>query len=69
MLAPPFWLPQEFFQLQTKSRKTISFYLIVPLYQEEMDFKLKKGAEELEDPLEKENNQLRSRCEATQCSR
>ncbi len=55
MLTPPYWLSPDFFQLTTKGGETISFYRMVPLYQEEMDLKLKSGAEELEKKFEKEN--------------
>lgn len=55
MLIPPYWLPPEFYQLSTKSGDTITFYMLLPLYQEEMDLKLKKGAEELEERLEKQD--------------
>ena len=53
MLWPPYWLPPEFFQLETKQGDTITFYCLVPLYQEEMDLKLHKGAEALEKRLDK----------------
>lgn len=53
MLTPPYWLGEDFLQLETPSGETISFYSVVPLYQEEMDFKLKHGAEALEDLFEK----------------
>lgn len=39
--------------LTTAAGETISFYMLVPLYAEEMDLKLKKGAEHLEQKLEK----------------
>lgn len=53
MLTPPYELPAEFFRLKTKSGDKIRFYALLPLYQEEMDFKLEAGAEALEDQLEK----------------
>lgn len=53
MLVPPYWLPPEFFQLVTKEGVAISFYTLLPLFQEEMDLKLKHGVEELEQRLEK----------------
>lgn len=55
MLTPPYPLPPEFFQLKTKSGNTIRFYALIPLYQGEMDFKLKNGADSLEEKLEKQN--------------
>jgi hypothetical protein len=53
MLSPPYELPQDFFQLQTKAGETITFFAVMPLYQEEMDLKLKQGAEEIEDRFER----------------
>jgi len=55
MLTPPYWLSPDFFRLTTKDGEIITFYMIVPLYQEEMDLKLKGGAEELEKRFEKED--------------
>jgi hypothetical protein len=52
MLASPHWLPPELFQLATNAGETISFYALVPLFQEEMDFKLRKGVEELARRME-----------------
>ena len=53
MLTPPYGISPDFFQLATKSGETISFYMLVPLFQEEMDMKLKEGVEGLEQRLEK----------------
>ncbi|MEX0718001.1 MAG: suppressor of fused domain protein [Planctomycetaceae bacterium] len=53
MLSPPYWLSPTFFELPTNTRDAIYFYSLVPLYQEEMDLKLRKGAEALERRLEK----------------
>jgi hypothetical protein len=53
VLLPPDRLPTEFFQLRTEAGETIFFYALVPLFQEEMDLKLKVGIEELEQRLEK----------------
>jgi hypothetical protein len=55
MLTAPYWFPEEFFQLSTESGETISFYVMIPLYKEEMDLKLKKGAEEIEERMEKKD--------------
>jgi len=55
MLSPPYSLPTELFQLKTKNGNNIRFYALIPLYQEEMDFKLKSGADALEEKLEKQN--------------
>ena len=58
MVTLPYILPPDVFQLTTKSGEVISFYMLVPLYKEELDLKLKKGAEELERRFEKENINL-----------
>ncbi|GIW80933.1 MAG: hypothetical protein KatS3mg105_2740 [Gemmatales bacterium] len=52
MLTPPYWFDPELFQLKTSGGETILFYNLVPLYAEEMDLKLAKGAEVLEDLFE-----------------
>lgn len=49
----PSWLPPEFFQLKASSGDVVSFYQLVPLYLEEMDLKLNKGMEELEERMDK----------------
>lgn len=53
MLVPPYWLPPEFFQLPINDDDQICFYNLVPLYSEELDLKLKKGADALEALFEK----------------
>ncbi len=55
MLAPAYWLGNDFYQLKADSGDTITFYNLVPLFQEEMDLKLKKGADEIEARFEKQN--------------
>lgn len=52
-VLPPFGLPSEFFQLQTRQGVNILFYLLIPIYREEMDLKLRKGAQALEKLLQK----------------
>jgi hypothetical protein len=47
MLAEPMTVSTDFFELEISAEKTIHFLALYPLYQEEMDLKLKKGAEEL----------------------
>lgn len=49
MLAPPYFFPPEFFRLTAKSGDIITFYMVVPLYSEEMELKLNRGADALED--------------------
>lgn len=55
MAMVPNWVEPEFFRLHSSSGDTISFYQLVPLYQEEMDLKLEFGAEELEVRFEQSN--------------
>ena len=52
MVTAPHLLPHEFFQLTTSDGETISFFTLTALYREEMEFKLKKGAEALEEKLD-----------------
>jgi hypothetical protein len=52
IVLPPYELPPEFFRMETKAGELIHFYNLVPLYPQEMDLKLKKGAEELEKLFE-----------------
>jgi Suppressor of fused protein (SUFU) len=49
MLSAPYWLGPEFFRLETSTADTICFYSLVPLYQEEIDLKLRMGAKALEE--------------------
>jgi len=53
MVSPPYWLGPDFFQLETGAGEKICFYNVIPLYQEEMDFKLAKSAEALEERFDK----------------
>lgn len=54
LLIPSISLGKEFFTLKVNESKTIYFYALVPLYQEEVDFKLKKGVDALMDIFDKE---------------
>lgn len=47
ILLPPITLPMEFHELVIDSAKTIHFHSVVPLHPDEMDLKLKEGAEAL----------------------
>lgn len=51
LLAPPCSLPEEFSTLQIDAEKQVAFLVLVPLYKEEMDFKLREGSSELLDRL------------------
>ncbi len=53
ILIPPLLLPKKFHSLQVSPELEISFYAVAPLYQEEMDLKLKRGAGALFERFEK----------------
>jgi Suppressor of fused protein (SUFU) len=53
ILLPPLNAPEEFFNLAISEDKVIEFYSVVPLYEEEMDLKLRKGSDELLDRFDK----------------
>jgi hypothetical protein len=53
MLAPPIYFPEECWTLQASRSKEIEFHLMLPLYEEEVDFKLERGPEELMERLGK----------------
>ena len=46
ILLPSVTLPEDFLTIRTNN-KTINIYSMIPLYQEEMDYKLKYGLEGL----------------------
>ncbi len=52
ILIPPMLVSEEFSQLEISEDKVINFYGICPVYQEEMNLKLKKGADKLFDLFE-----------------
>jgi len=52
IILPPVSSANDFASLEINENKVIEFYSVVPLYNEEMNFKLNKGAEAL---LEKFN--------------
>jgi hypothetical protein len=47
LLANPISLPYEFRTLTIGTEKTIHFFALIPIYQDEMHYKLKKGIEAL----------------------
>jgi hypothetical protein len=51
IIGPPIEY-QNFFSLKVNSRKTIYFFEVMPLYREEMEFKLRYGVDALLDRLE-----------------
>jgi hypothetical protein len=54
MLTPPYHLSPEFFRLDTDDGHPIHFFALTPMYPEELDIKLEKGAEEIEKRFEKQ---------------
>lgn len=53
LIAPPMTLEDEFHELECSGKGVINFYAVIPLYGEEMDFKLSKGLDKLIPKLEK----------------
>ena len=53
MLAPPVLAPQEFREFKVNPETTIHFWAVLPLYAEETELKLKKGADELTERFDK----------------
>jgi hypothetical protein len=49
LLTPPLLFGAEFMSLKIREDKTINFYALLPIYKEEMEFKLKHGGEQLYD--------------------
>ncbi|MGJ8674276.1 suppressor of fused domain protein [Rubritalea sp.] len=54
MLIPPILLPEEFYELKAPD-KTIHFHSIIPLHTNEIEHKLKHGAESLFDGFDSNN--------------
>jgi len=55
MLTPPRLAPEEFWRFRIHPELTINFLAVVPLYTEEINFKLTKSGNELFDRFEKEH--------------
>jgi hypothetical protein len=55
LLLVPLLVDKEFWSLKVSEEKTIHFYSIVPLYREEMEFKVKHGTDPLLDKLGEHN--------------
>jgi len=55
MLLPPITTDEEFWELPIDDEKRIHFFGIVPLHEDEMELKLKKGAEALFDGFDEHN--------------
>lgn len=54
ILAPPLLVPKEFGQLEINETKTIQFFSILPIYAEEMSYKLDHGADSLFDRMDQQ---------------
>jgi hypothetical protein len=52
-IAPPVLGPDQFPRLELADGRTVGFYAVVPLYADEMQFKLDKGGDALVDRLDK----------------
>jgi len=53
LVMPPLLAPEGFSELKISDEKTIRFCSLVPLYREEMEFKLKRGFDSLVELLDK----------------
>lgn len=55
LIGPASTAPEEFWELKVSEDKCINFFGLYFIYREEMDLKMKKGADALWDLLEKQN--------------
>jgi hypothetical protein len=53
LLLPPILAPEGFATFEIDSQRQVHFYALVPLYREEMEFKLQQGLEPLIERLDK----------------
>ncbi len=51
ILLRPFRIPSDFHELKVNDAKTVRFFSVVPLHNDELEFKLKSGAEAIERAL------------------
>lgn len=54
LLMPPLLVPDGFARFDLDSERQVRFYALVPLYREEMEFKLQQGLDPLIDRLDKQ---------------
>ena len=47
LVMPAISLPIEFFELKINTDKTVKFFCLYPLYKEEMEYRIKKGTDDL----------------------
>jgi hypothetical protein len=55
LLSAPMLFDEKTYKLRINKDKTIYFHSVIPLYKEEMDFKLKYGAEALLEKFKRNN--------------
>jgi Suppressor of fused protein (SUFU) len=55
LLTPPLLFDDEFRSLKINESKAINFYALLPIYKEEMEFKLKRGGEQLYERFDQES--------------
>jgi hypothetical protein len=55
LLTLPLLVPEDFLELPIRRKKTVQFYSLVPLYREEMEFKLAHGMDALGERLVEHN--------------
>lgn len=51
LLLPPLSLPRDFLELKINEEKSINFYCLIPLYKEEMNYKMEKGVDALVEKI------------------
>ena len=52
MVAPPTQFPEDFWNFEAAPGKTVRLYTLVPLYEDEVNFKLKRGADALFEKMD-----------------
>lgn len=55
LLLPPIQEDEDFFELKINKEKAIRFLVVVPIYKEEMEFKIKHGYRKLLDKFDESN--------------
>lgn len=55
LVVPPLSIGEDFFKMSIENGKDIYFFCLVPLYQEEVDYKLKHGMDKLMEKFEANN--------------
>lgn len=55
ILAPPLMVPEEFGVLRINETKSIQFFTMLPIYTDEMNYKLKNGADSLFELMDQQS--------------